>query len=648
MASAATLSPNAAAGVLPVPAPAVSPGIVSSGGVQPSIVSTAATTAVTWKNSIHTGCLDAKDLLVSLFGYILVPKFLIIENFRLGILCRFLQFCAVSLVVTQILVQKQWIYYSTPSGELYYLDGAFAHAGANRHDAGAEYCANIAKYDFSDGAMAVKPTKCLDLPNTRRSYPEGQTIFVPTYVVEKQQSFDTAGCTALASSCTNPGDVFSPIGTHTEASSGECVCENTHEYFVSKPEDTQVDFHFRFEAAQEDSGKRKERGSTDTRINKPYSVDMTEEPYVVENLDHEIITTLRRKGTKDATVGGLRFVSTAGQPVSIPVSAFLQAANIGGLEQSSVFANHKHANDNTLLAAAPLRSTGVDIAISINCARKDLGVTEEQDLNVYCDINADAEPAWTTRTDAVSDDFNSRTGSGVLKTKKQHGVRLSFRMTGRFGYFSTSIFIGSLTSAIVLLELPGKAVMLLALFCLGLLSRVYYSCQSQRLNLRHQVHGFAARMINAKKSYEQILGEHKLSSSLDRATLGREMKQAFHHLCEEFDEEGNPIPDDNKPLQAAEVEKMCDLVYHGLDEDQEGGISLDEYVDASTSNEVLRVGQICQFFDDERPKTCLERVFDDSKWQLDEDKPRKRAGSKDPSATPRQAPGSAADIFMNL
>lgn len=191
------------------------------------------------------------------------------------------------------------------------------------------------------------------------------------------------------------------------------------------------------------------------------------------------------------------------------MGAFLEAAGLGSpaasLDGLSGYANHRHSTNaslplqNSLKPSAAFRATGVDISVSIDCSRKDVSVFEEQDKNIYCDLYCDTEPSWTTHEEPVIDQYNSRTQSGNLKMKKQHGVRLSFRFTGRLGYFSMGIFLSSLTSAIVLLELPGKAVMLLALFCLGLLSRVYYSCQSQRLNIRHQVHGFAARLINAKK-----------------------------------------------------------------------------------------------------------------------------------------------------
>ncbi len=57
-----------------------------------------------------------------------------------------------------------------------------------------------------------------------------------------------------------------------------------------------------------------------------------------------------------------------------------------------------------------------------------------------------------------------------------------------------------------MLQLPGQVVMLLALFGLGLLSKVYYSVQSQRLNIEREFYGFSARMMNAKVAYEGLTG----------------------------------------------------------------------------------------------------------------------------------------------
>ena len=55
-----------------------------------------------------------------------------------------------------------------------------------------------------------------------------------------------------------------------------------------------------------------------------------------------------------------------------------------------------------------------------------------------------------------------------------------------------------------MLQLPGQVVMILALFGLGLLSKVYYSVQSQRLNIEREFYGFSARMMNAKVAYEGL------------------------------------------------------------------------------------------------------------------------------------------------
>ena len=60
---------------------------------------------------------------------------------------------------------------------------------------------------------------------------------------------------------------------------------------------------------------------------------------------------------------------------------------------------------------------------------------------------------------------------------------------------------------------------------------------------------------------------------------------------------------------------MTQMVFDGLDTDDEGTISMDEYTDASTSNEVLRIEQVCKFFDEERKRSVLEKLFDDTNFK---------------------------------
>lgn len=48
------------------------------------------------------------------YSYILVPRFLIIENSRLGLLFRFLQVSMGIFIIWNLLIQEQWLYYGTP------------------------------------------------------------------------------------------------------------------------------------------------------------------------------------------------------------------------------------------------------------------------------------------------------------------------------------------------------------------------------------------------------------------------------------------------------------------------------------------------------------------------------------------------------
>lgn len=60
-------------------------------------------------------------------------------------------------------------------------------------------------------------------------------------------------------------------------------------------------------------------------------------------------------------------------------------------------------------------------------------------------------------------------------------------------------------------------------------SQVYYSVQSQRLNIRRSVYGFAARAILAKAGFERFTQDNK-EPVLHRKQLAEHLEHAFEHL----------------------------------------------------------------------------------------------------------------------
>merc|ERR1711937_1090334 len=94
------------------------------------------------------------------------------------------------------------------------------------------------------------------------------------------------------------------------------------------------------------------------------------------------------------------------------------------------------------------------------------------------------------------------------------------------------------------------------------------------------------------------------------------MKAVFHA---DIKSEENP----NGDLDMDEFEQMVRIIMYGMDRGghgsdtehadlQDGDISCDEYIRACGSNEVVRLRHITKFFDDERKRSIMQKLFDDT------------------------------------
>merc|ERR1711959_286855 len=75
----------------------------------------------------------------------------------------------------------------------------------------------------------------------------------------------------------------------------------------------------------------------------------------------------------------------------------------------------------------------------------------------------------------------------------------------------------------------------------------------------------------------------------------------------------------DRVLEEDELDKMCKLVMFGLDAGKDGPIGINEYIAACASNEVLHMSDVVKFFDDERRRNIMERIFDDTVLETTKD-----------------------------
>merc|ERR1711939_609505 len=96
--------------------------------------------------------------------------------------------------------------------------------------------------------------------------------------------------------------------------------------------------------------------------------------------------------------------------------------------------------------------------------------------------------------------------------------------------------------------------------------------------------------------------------------IGLTLKQVSTSMREAFQKAMN----DSSELNEKEVDKLSKLIMRGLDNGGDGTIDLAEFVNSCASNEQLQIEDISKFFDEDRRKSCLERIFDDTKIEQDD------------------------------
>ena len=129
-----------------------------------------------------------------------------------------------------------------------------------------------------------------------------------------------------------------------------------------------------------------------------------------------------------------------------------------------------------------------------------------------CYIQMAAAPNWARLT---ATDFEGELGQP--RTRDYHGVRLRLSTQGHFGYFDWSSIVNTGVRTFVLVQLIGDIFLLLALHCLGKLSRVYRRAIMAHLNVMSQIHGWASRMLCYANSFQWMVASR--TEGLTRARI---------------------------------------------------------------------------------------------------------------------------------
>jgi hypothetical protein len=269
--------------------------------------------------------------------------------------------------------------------------------------------------------------------------------------------------------------------------------------------------------------------------------------------------------------------------------------------------------------APHLRITGLKLFLDLTYYNREqhrqmTETREKHDLQdfmgVLCVIRVRASFAWNSNQQMAYATFND------FRFRYQYGVTVRMQSLGVFKYpdYTVSKVTSAIVNAVVVISAPGRIMMGISLFCVGLLSKIYYATASQKININDQFHGVCARMMSNSATFRELTKQHDgIEDGMTYDDLAQHMRVGFSKQLED------------KTLSEKEIENMTRLIMNGLDPSKDGEIDVGEFVATCASNEVLQIEDITKFFDESRKKSIMEMLFDDTKIQHD-----------DPSYNPRE------------
>merc|ERR1712096_565145 len=189
--------------------------------------------------------------------------------------------------------------------------------------------------------------------------------------------------------------------------------------------------------------------------------------------------------------------------------------------------------------------------------------------------------------------YDVTTETGEWRYRTMHVVTVRTTTEGKFEFFDRALLLTAIVSSIVLIRLPTQIVGFIALYCVGLMSKIYKASQAGKLDIAHSLHGFCVRLISAAHSFKSVSSETK--------TMTRD--QVYELLREGFQKQIN-----DGILSKEELERLVHKVMQDLDISGDG-VSIDEFINASCSNETVNAQDVANLFDSQRKRGILEKVL---------------------------------------
>eukprot|EP01026_Neomeris_dumetosa_P029148 TRINITY_DN2362_c0_g2_i2.p1 TRINITY_DN2362_c0_g2~~TRINITY_DN2362_c0_g2_i2.p1 ORF type:complete len:637 (+),score=57.93 TRINITY_DN2362_c0_g2_i2:82-1911(+) len=475
-------------------------------------------------------------------------KFVVIQDWKLGLLLRCIELCVLMYVLWDIINKEGYLTTEVPQGQVSVLTKAGDNYTLERMREAfetAQHCTEPELYNFVfDDFLTYSDFNCVASELSGSSQKLENSIFIDTYFTENKL-FTLPG--RSEQNCRyRIGRSAPEESVYLGLLQGNCVYITQKHRFQSIPEEIQVTLSHGFSTSSamgiEDVLPPCYLRDQSGKIIQEFKQGEMIEELVQQWLDWselELDTSLDQ------------------QPIYLDGNAFvddsLSRTNINITSALGLDANTSMPEDEKLYPR--LRLTGVTLQIRMqyynfrlspikNSISKDLK-RNEKDFVCVMDIDpilswtsAGAQPHYALRDFddprflTNGDPPSENLTIGLLSTDIQrHGIKFTFLATGVIGKFSPSALIQSITSGLVLLALANTVVTMIALYACGLRSGLYREFILENVDWRQEYARFAAQAVVG--AYVFNLMDSDASGYLNGVEIYAVLSRLFGHRMTE-------------------------------------------------------------------------------------------------------------------
>jgi len=511
------------------------------------------------------------------FGFI-ANKNVGINDWRLGVMFRFFQMCVLAYVAWDVVNQKSYLYREVPQINFQPIiagDANLTRAMEESLTNPPRYCTNSSSYEYtleasSGGASASfgnngsTPLECLILDGDIVATTIGpDTIMFATYIRE-EVTRTRDNVTALAD-CPDKATVYTEDGQYAldpTFLSGRCSYKLIKHSLPVAPENMTLGFSFSYTAQSSDI--RASGNSGDLTCSLKADID-------------EAVTQTFADG---------QFV------ISMPIWRWLEMAHVDLDEDIAQRDNLAQGANSDLSVNGTLpmaRVTGVQFQVSVSLYNEGLQPYGQAGRNErVCNIELKPTLFWTPGPTQVFRLWDQLPNIG-LSSVQPYGILFTFQGGGSFGTFSYKNLITALIAGAVLLNVAHTITTYVALYTLGVRSKLYGNFINEKCDYKREFARYAAQSLIAGDFFRRQ--DVNSTESLDRAEI-------YKSLAGLFD---GKLPVDELAALTDFVIKVGDRTKSKLDGEEtrvEGEISMEEWLNVFTDDRCT-MGMLRKIIDSE-------------------------------------------------